>query len=116
MALPNQMKEKGTKSISSRGSFTLGLDEEGKLYTWGYNGYSGMDERLDVMKIPKEASSEKILFAAAGSDHCVAIGESGQIYVWWAYDNGHYGYEGAFIAGCMKEREELLNEASKGAR
>ena len=34
MAIPKELKN-GTSSISSRGSFSLGLSDEGKLFTWG---------------------------------------------------------------------------------
>lgn len=114
MKLPDQMKD-GTLSISSSGSFTLGLDTEGNVYTWGYYNdpnrkaaKKGTRQNTNVMNVPAEVKNDKILFAAAGSDHCVAIGESGKVYAWGQYDNGQYGHDGSMIAACTKQPDELL--------
>ena len=109
MAIPKELKN-GTSSISSRGSFSLGLSEEGKLFTWGYfNGAIKKQPHTDVLTVPEEAQKEKILFAGAGSDHCVAIGESGKVYAWGLYDNGQYGHDGSMIAAVLKQPDELIN-------
>ena len=109
MAIPKELKN-GTSSISSRGSFSLGLSEEGKLFTWGYfNGAIKKQPHTDVLTVPEEAQKEKILFAGAGSDHCVAIGESGKVYAWGLYDNGQYGHDGSMIAAVLKQPNELIN-------
>lgn len=109
MAIPKELKN-GAKSISSRGSFSLGLSDEGKLFTWGYfNGAIKKQPHTDVLTVPEEAQKEKILFAGAGSDHCVAIGESGKVYAWGLYDNGQYGHDGSMIAAVLKQPNELIN-------
>lgn len=109
MAIPKELKN-GTSSISSRGSFSLGLSDEGKLFTWGYfNGAIKKQPHTDVLTVPEEAQKEKILFAEAGSDHCVAIGESGKVYAWGLYDNGQYGHDGSMIAAVLKQPDELIN-------
>ncbi len=112
MNLPDAMKD-GTVSISSRGSFTLGLDTDGNVHTWGYYGSSSNKKsnkkNTDVMVIPEEVQNDKILFAEAGSDHCVAIGESGRVYAWGQYDNGQYGHDGSLIASCTKQPDELID-------
>lgn len=109
MAIPGAMKD-GTATISSRGTFTLGLSTEGKLYTWGYYGGTLKNKpQTNVLTIPEEAKQEKIMYAAAGSDHCVAIGESGKVYTWGQYDNGQYGHDGSMIAAVLKQPNELIN-------
>ena len=109
MAIPKELKN-DTSSISSRGSFSLGLSDEGKLFTWGYfNGAIKKQPHTDVLTVPEEAQKEKILFAGAGSDHCVAIGESGKVYAWGLYDNGQYGHDGSMIAAVLKQPNELIN-------
>lgn len=62
-----------------------------------------------MLTVPEEAQKEKILFAGAGSDHCVAIGESGKVYAWGLYDNGQYGHDGSMIAAVLKQPNELIN-------
>lgn len=115
MKLPGEMKE-GAQDISSSGSFTIGLDDDGKVYVWGYFGTTSKEERVDVMNIPEEVQNNKMAFAAAGMDHCIAIGENGKVYGWGVYDNGQYSHDGTLIAMCTKQPTELLNgtiDASK---
>ena len=52
MKLPEGMKD-GVVDISSRGTFTIGVDTDGKVSMWGYYfNPSGKPER-DVMNIPE---------------------------------------------------------------
>lgn len=108
MKLPNAMKE-GTEDISSSGSFTLGLDVNGNVHVWGYYGTTSKEERVNVMNIPEEVQNTPIAFAAAGLDHCIAIGENGRVYGWGQYDNGQYSHDGTLLAMCTKQPTELLN-------
>ncbi len=108
MNLPEGMKD-GVVDISSRGTFTIGVDTEGKVSMWGqYVNISG-DPARDVMNIPEEVKNSKIAHVAAGSDHCVAISQDGYVHAWGEYDNGQYGLEGSMIASARKEPDELLN-------
>ncbi|MCI5953181.1 MAG: ABC transporter permease subunit [Lachnospiraceae bacterium] len=107
MKLPKQMKD-GAVDISSRGTFTIGLDTEGQVYMWGYYFNVSGDEARNVMTIPEEVKNSKIAHVAAGSDHCVAISEDGHVYAWGEYDNGQYGLNGSMIASARKEPDELL--------
>ncbi len=93
MKLPNEMKQNPI-SISSRGTFTLGLDQNGKLHVWGYYDPLSNDPAKDVLNIPEEISDTAMAFAAAGSDHCIAIGEDGKIYAWGEDDLAQFGREG----------------------
>ncbi|MBQ7365023.1 MAG: ABC transporter permease subunit [Clostridia bacterium] len=108
MKLPSAMKESPV-SISSRGSFTLGLDQNGNVHTWGYYKSTSKNVKEDVMVIPEEVEKANILYAAAGKDHCLAIGDDGTVYAWGVYDNGQYGHDGTLIAACEKMPIELMN-------
>ena len=70
MKIPSEMKE-DPRSISSYGSFTVGVSKEGKVYTWGY--YKASSDANNVMKVPAEVQRADILYAAAGFDHVIAI-------------------------------------------
>ncbi|MEE0969689.1 MAG: ABC transporter permease subunit [Clostridia bacterium] len=97
MKLPSSLKENPI-SISSQGSFTLGLDDNGDLYTWGY--YKSFDKKnpiKNVMSIPDEVKKANIVMAAAGTDHCIAIGDDGKIYAWGNYDLAQYGRDGRML-------------------
>ncbi len=93
MSMPDSM-ENGTLSVSSTGTFTVGVDSNGKLSVWGsfYTPYK--EARRDVMQIPDEVKNAKIVVASAGTDHIVAIGDDGKVYAWGEYDNGQYGEDG----------------------
>lgn len=107
MRLPSAMKD-GALAVSSRGSFTVGLDTEGNVYTWGYYfNHVKDDASRDVLTVPEEVKNANILYVAAGSDHCVAIGDDGYVYAWGEFDNGQYGDQGSMIAMCRKMTDEL---------
>lgn len=109
MKLPGVMKENPV-SISSRGSFTLGLDQAGNLHTWGYFNTFSSNEQQNVMKIPAAVQNSNIVLAAAGTDHCIAIADDGTMYAWGEYNNGQYGYDGRMADMCQYlQPEEFVN-------
>ncbi len=105
MSLPSQMKE-DPRSISSMGSFSLGVDSNGDIYTWGQ--YQCFDEAKNVLNIPQEVQDANIVMAAAGTDHCVAIGDDGTVYAWGEYDNAQYGRDGRLL-GEYPQPDELID-------
>ena len=108
MKLPDDMKD-GAVDISSRGTFTIGVSTGGNMYTWGYYTHT-KDPKLNPLNIPDEVKNAKIVHAAAGTDHAVAISEDGHVYAWGAYDNGQYGWDGSMIASARKQPEELMDD------
>ncbi len=109
MKLPESMQN-GMVDISSRGTFTIGLDTEGKVYMWGYYFNASGDPAKDVMQIPEVVQNSKIAHVAAGSDHCVAISEDGHVYAWGQNENGQYGHDGSMIASARKQPDELMGD------
>lgn len=109
MKLPSEMKEDPV-SISSRGSFTLGVDKNGDIHMWGYFSSFSKDPSRNVMNVPEEVTNANIVYAAAGSDHCVVIGDDGTMYAWGEYDNGQFGDQGRMAAMCeYLQPKELMN-------
>ncbi len=107
MSIPKAMKE-NPKAISSQGSFTLGLDQKGDVHVWGYFYTFSKDKSKNVMNIPDEVEKANIVMAAAGTDHCIAIGDDGKIYGWGKNDNAQYGREGRML-GDFPQPMELIN-------
>lgn len=105
MSLPSRMKE-DPRSISSMGSFSLGVDSNGDIYTWGQ--YQCFNEAKNVLNIPQEVQDANIVMAAAGTDHCVAIGDDGTVYAWGEYDNAQYGRDGRLL-GEYPQPDELID-------
>jgi len=108
MKISNDMKQ-GTVSISSRSTFSVGVDTKGKLTVWGYFHTLSKESKCNVFNIPDEVKNSKIVIAAAGKDHIVAISEDGHVYCWGEYDNGQYGLDGSTIAMCREEPDILMN-------
>ncbi len=113
MKIPSSMKTNPV-AISSRGTFTAGVDENGKVYVWGYFGCFSKDDQVDVMKIPAEVKEANIKFIAAGNDHIVAIGDDSTVYAWGAYDNGQYGDKGVMAAACEYKQPDFEKLKLKG--
>lgn len=107
MKIPSSMNT-NPSSISSKGSFSLGVDEKGDVHMWGYYSTFSKDARKDVMKVPQEVKDANIVLAAAGTDHCVAIGDDGKIYAWGEFDNAQYGRESRML-GEFPQPMELID-------
>ncbi len=105
MNIPSALA-KDVKQITSYSSFSLGLDNAGNVYTWGKTYLK--DIGIDIADIPEEVRNSRILHAAAGIDHAVAITEDGHIYCWGAYDNGQYGLDGTMLSMAKAQPDELI--------
>ncbi len=105
--LPDAMQQDPV-SIQSQSAFSLGLDREGNVHAWGYYHSFYTDERKNVLKVPKEVEDAHILFAAAGTDHCIAIDDTGKIYGWGESANAQYGNDPAAL-GNTKMPDALIH-------
>lgn len=106
MSVPDELAD-DIKTISSYSHFSVGLSNAGKVYVWG-------DTKLraagyDMADIPEEVQNNKILFAAAGFDHAVAIDENGNVYGW---GNNRLGqYPGTIYSDPQANVNELIPDA-----
>ena len=106
MSVPDELAE-DIKTISSYSHFSVGLSNAGKVYVWG-------DTKLraagyDMADIPEEVQNNKILFAAAGFDHAVAIDENGNVYGW---GNNRLGqYPGTIYSDPQANVNELIPDS-----
>lgn len=86
MSVPGKMQFQ-VASISSQSKFSVGLSKDGKVYVWGDTEFIGGS----LEEIPEEVENSNIVFAAAGSDHAIAIGDDGTVYGWGLNGLGQYG-------------------------
>ncbi len=96
MNVPNDLKN-NVKSISSFSYFSVGLDNNGKVYVWGNTKIPSSAEKTDLKNIPDEVRNSKVAFVAAGYDHIIAITESGRVIGWGEYEGAQYGDKGSLI-------------------
>jgi peptide/nickel transport system permease protein len=107
LSVPGELKNH-IRTIDSYGSFTVGVSDAGKVYVWGTTqiGTTG----VNVRDIPEEVKNAKIIYAAAGIDHIVAIDENGKVYCWGHNGLGQYGYfDPKEFPNILSEPDELLN-------
>lgn len=76
MKLPSGLKG-NVADISAGASFSLGADNNGKLYVWGK---SKVTNSADIRDIPEGV--QNIVKVAGGYDHAMALSEDGTVYVW----------------------------------
>ena len=69
--------EGNVKDISTGPSFSVAIDNDGRLYMWGK---TKMSETIDVKYVPSNMG--KLVQVAAGYDHVVAINEDGELFAW----------------------------------
>ena len=71
MAVPKEMLAAGVADIASGNTYGLGTDVNGKLYIWGH---TRVTDKIDMADIPQEVQDADLTYIAAGTDHCVAVG------------------------------------------
>lgn len=74
--VPKGMKH-NPRDIAIGSSFTVGVDEHGKIYEWGKPNVTGLS-----MKVPEEYKNKKFRLVAAGYDHVIGITEDGELLGW----------------------------------
>lgn len=83
------------KDLSSFSYFSVGISSDGKLGVWGNTKIPNSPTDSDLSELPEVLTQERVLFAAAGYDHAIAITESGKVVGWGEYNNGQYGDKGS---------------------
>lgn len=107
LSVPSKLKN-NIKMISSYGSFSVGLSNDGEVFVWGNTqiGTTG----LNMKDIPEEVLNDKIAYVAAGYDHAVAISETGKVYAWGHSKLGQYGlFDETEFPSVVSMPEELVN-------
>ena len=61
MAVPSELAD-SVKEISSYGKFSVGVNNEGKAFLWGYTGFLSGTQSLEI---PEEVANDKIAHIAA---------------------------------------------------
>ena len=79
MKVPDDLKG-NVKQISTGATFSVGVDNDGKVYVWGYTKISN---KIDIAKnMPSQKEMGKVVAVSAGFDHVIALNEDGEIITW----------------------------------
>lgn len=88
MKVPSELAG-NIRDINGFAGFTVGVSNDNKFYIWGNttNTLSG----ADYAAVPNEVANGEVAFAAAGSDHIIAITTDGKVHGWGNGNNGQFG-------------------------
>ncbi len=89
LSVPKELQS-DIKDINGIANFTVGVSNSNTLYMWGFTKDALSGNQYD--RFPAEIKEGNVLFAAAGSDHVIAITTEGKIVGWGNGTNGQYGY------------------------
>lgn len=83
--IPAELKKTGVADIAVGATFSIGVDVNGKLYTWGK---TKITNTINIAAIPEEIKNAKIVKVAVGIDHAIAMDDTGKLYAWGNGRNG----------------------------
>ena len=80
------------RNINGFSDFTVGVSNDNNFYIWGKtkNNLTNIDYNAQM---PAEIQPGKVVAAAAGSDHIIAITTDGKVIGWGNKSTGQYGYK-----------------------
>ncbi|XP_060191431.1 ultraviolet-B receptor UVR8-like [Lycium barbarum] len=92
------LKSEKVSSVVAGSRNSLAICEDGKLFTWGWNqrGTLGHPPETKTENIPsqvKALANVKIVQAAIGGWHCLAVDDQGKAYAWGGNEYGQCGEE-----------------------
>lgn len=79
LSVNSDLKKVGIDMIQNGISFSIGLGNDGKLYTWGSDASGALD-------IPSNIANKKIEKLAVGDKHALVLTKNGEIFG-WGYNN-----------------------------
>ncbi len=93
------------KAISAGRFFSLLVDEDGRMWSWGYNGYGQLGDGTTTQRARPVAvdrsiiGDARIVFVSAGENHAVAVDHEGRAYAWGMNSRGELGNGDAAYPG-----------------
>lgn len=106
LKVPDGLKD-NIKNINGFSDFTVGVSQDNTLYLWG-NTKNNLTN-VDYTQMPDEIQEGKVAYAAAGSDHIIAITTDGQVVGWGNSSAGQYGVKLQASDPYTQMPDELLN-------
>jgi alpha-tubulin suppressor-like RCC1 family protein len=81
--------------VSCGNGFTLGIQEDGSLWSWGRNAYGTLgNDSITRTSAPAQVIADPLIIwdkISAGFDHACAVSQSGRIYCWGNNYSGELG-------------------------
>uniref|UniRef100_A0A8C5MLC3 HECT and RLD domain containing E3 ubiquitin protein ligase 3 n=1 Tax=Leptobrachium leishanense TaxID=445787 RepID=A0A8C5MLC3_9ANUR len=94
-------------------SHNLALNEQGQIFSWGAGnegqlGHSSTEPSISVPRLIKKLSQQTIQQVSCGNQHCLALGDDGQLYSWGQNSHGQLGLGNGFGSQCSPQRVKSL--------
>ncbi|KAL8044827.1 hypothetical protein ABFX02_08G071600 [Erythranthe guttata] len=92
------LRSENVRSVVAGSRNSLAICDDGKLFTWGWNqrGTLGHPPETKTENVPsqvKALANVKIVQAAIGGWHCLAVDDQGRAYAWGGNEYGQCGEE-----------------------
>ena len=104
-SLIESLAQRRITSISCGNNYTLAIDDEGNLFSWGYgrHGVLGLGDEEDRLKptLVKENICDRIVYVDAGFSHCGIVTEDGKILMAGKGENGELGLGSRSLSDSM---------------
>ena len=79
MDIPDELAG-NVKDISVGSTFSIGVDNDGKVYVWGK---TKITNTIDILKdMPSQEELGKVVDVAAGYDHVMVLNDEGEVICW----------------------------------
>jgi alpha-tubulin suppressor-like RCC1 family protein len=88
---------KAIKAVAAGRFFNFLVDEDGRLWAWGDNGYGQLGDGTTTQRtrpVPVDRSAigtTPIVFVSAGDGHAIAVDQDGKAYSWGTNSRGELG-------------------------
>ena len=84
------------RQIEGGGGFTVGIKDDGTLWTWGFNGYGQLGDGTPIANTSRitptqiSAATDWVQISC-GDGHVLALKSDGSVYAWGQNNNGQLG-------------------------
>lgn len=95
LGIDNDVESKDWRYISRTSTFTLGIKENGTLWSWGDNSYGALGNGSTIdSSYPKMIGKDKDWsMISSGDFHSVALKKDGSLWSWGSNGYGQLGYK-----------------------
>ncbi|XP_004304140.1 PREDICTED: ultraviolet-B receptor UVR8 [Fragaria vesca subsp. vesca] len=107
------LESQTVRSVVAGSRNSLAICDDGKLFTWGWNqrGTLGHPPESKTENVPSQVealSNVKIVQAAIGGWHCLAVDDQGRAYAWGGNEYGQCGEEPERDTGKPLKRDIVI--------
>ena len=104
MKIPKEL-DGNVADLSNGATFGVGVDKQGKVYTWGHTKITKV---INIAYVPAEVQRAKITMVSAGYDHVAAVDKDNNVYVWGNTRLGQNNIPSELVPSRTKGTKEIV--------